>query len=110
MGLEGERREAGSARLEHQPVFHRRSLVEGEETGAEELKSTSDTVYLVGDGYDIVKKALDSLGIKVSNTPMELRNENAASVGRAGLRKLELGECVSDLEISPIYLRMPQAE
>ena len=40
MGLEGERREAGSARLEHQPVFHRRSLVEGEETGAEELKST----------------------------------------------------------------------
>jgi len=77
---------------------------------AEELKSASGSIYLVGDGYEVAKKALGSLGVKIINTPVELRNENAASVGRVALGKYERGEYVSDLEIAPIYLRMPQAE
>ena len=77
---------------------------------AEELKSVNENVYLVGDGYEVARKALLSLGIKLSATPTELRNENAASVARVAVRKKESGQTVSDLEISPVYLRMPQAE
>lgn len=67
-------------------------------------------IYLVGDGYSVAAKALSALGLKLSSTPIELRNENAASVGRIGFRKHARGESVSEREISPVYLRLPQAE
>lgn len=68
-------------------------------------------IYLVGDGYDIVYKALSDLGLKnLSATPELLRLQNAASIGRVAKRKLESGEFTTDEKLSPIYLRMPQAE
>jgi tRNA threonylcarbamoyladenosine biosynthesis protein TsaB len=78
---------------------------------AEELKEyESESIYLVGDGYSVAKAKLKELGISLCETPVELRNENAASVGRVGVRKYEAGEAVKDTEISPVYLRLPQAE
>ena len=78
---------------------------------AEELKALENTdVYLVGDGYEVARKALTELGVTLSVTPEMLRGESAASVLAVAARKLERGETVSDTELSPVYLRMPQAE
>ncbi len=67
-------------------------------------------VYLVGDGYEVAKRGLSDLGISTETTPELLVLENAASVGKVALKKYERGECTTDLEIAPTYLRMPQAE
>ena len=68
-------------------------------------------IYLVGDGYDVTHKALSSLGLsELSDTPKLLRLQNAASVGRLAARKLREGKYTDDEKLSPVYLRMPQAE
>ena len=68
-------------------------------------------IYLVGDGYDVTHKALSSLGLSgLSDTPKLLRLQNAASVGRLAARKLREGKYTDDEKLSPVYLRMPQAE
>ena len=68
-------------------------------------------IYLVGDGYAITRKALDELGLKgLSVTPELLRMQNAASVAKVAKRKIDSGEYTTDEKLSPIYLRMPQAE
>ena len=78
---------------------------------AEELKEyEGESIYLVGDGYNVAKKALEAAGIVICDTPELLILENAASVARVAKRKYDAGEYVSDAELSPIYLRMPQAE
>ena len=78
---------------------------------AEELKAYGDEkIYLCGDGYTVAKKALTAAGIKICETPDLLILENAASVARVASRKYATGEIVSDSEIAPVYLRMPQAE
>ena len=76
----------------------------------ERLRDFSEDIYIVGDGYDIVKAKLGELGLKTNNTPLELRLESAASVARIAYKKYKSGEYTSDGEISPIYLRLPQAE
>jgi len=78
---------------------------------AEELKKyEGKNIYLSGDGYEVALRGLRAAGIKVCDTPPLLINENAASVAKVALRKYEEGFSVSDSEISPIYLRLPQAE
>ncbi len=67
-------------------------------------------IYLVGDGYEVAKRGLLELGINTESTPELLVLENAASVGKIAFKKYERGECTTDLEIAPTYLRMPQAE
>ena len=67
-------------------------------------------IYLSGDGYDTVKKVFSSLGFETKNTPKELRLENAASVARIAYEKYLSGEYTTDTELSPTYLRLPQAE
>lgn len=67
-------------------------------------------IYLSGDGYAVAKRALEKEGIILCKTPELLILENAASVARVAKRKYELGEVVSDRELAPLYLRMPQAE
>lgn len=67
-------------------------------------------IYLSGDGYSVVKPKLLELGINVESTPDILINENAASVARLAYRKYLSGEYTTDTEISPSYLRLPQAE
>ncbi len=78
---------------------------------AEELRKYPDKrIYISGDGYNVAKKALTEAGIKTEDTPELLINESAASVARIAYRKLLCGETVKDSEISPSYLRLPQAE
>ncbi len=78
---------------------------------AEELKNYhGKKIYLSGDGYSVAKKALAEAGLTVEHTPELLINESAASVAKIAYRKLLAGDTVTDSEISPMYLRLPQAE
>ena len=78
---------------------------------ADELAGYSDTkVYVCGDAYEAVESALRNQGINVAKTPPLLIPENAYSVARVAYMKYLSGEYTSDIDISPTYLRMPQAE
>ena len=78
---------------------------------ANELKGYEGTpIYLVGDGYGCTKRVLDEMGVKTESTPELLLNENAFSLCKLAYRKYTAGEYVTDLEVAPTYLRMPQAE
>ena len=78
---------------------------------AEMLSEYADTpIYLVGDGYYAARRGLLSAGVRVETTPELLLRENAYSVATVGARKYEAGEVLSDKELAPTYLRMPQAE
>ena len=77
---------------------------------AQELRGINENIYLVGDGYEVAKKSLSEMGVVLCETPEILRGENASSVGKVGIRKYQEGEYQNDLEIAPIYLRLPQAE
>lgn len=80
-------------------------------TLAEELREyEGEDIYLVGDGYAVAKRALEAAGVRLCETPELLTLESAASVAKVAKRKYESGEWVSDSELSPVYLRMPQAE
>ena len=77
----------------------------------EEIKNHPNRkIYLSGDGYYVAKKFFDNAGIKTENTPTLLINESAASVALVAYKKLLAGETLTDGEISPGYLRLPQAE
>ncbi len=67
-------------------------------------------IYLSGDGYSVARRALLAKGLRIEATPALLINENAASVGRVAYRKFLSGNYVSDSELAPSYLRLPQAE
>ncbi len=78
---------------------------------AEELsKFEGENIYLSGDGYAVAASALTSLGIRLEKTPQLLINESGASVARVAKRMYENGEYTTDIELSPLYLRLPQAE
>ncbi len=78
---------------------------------AGELKAyEKDGIYLVGDGYDIAKRSLSEKGVSLLNTPRGLRAQSAASCCAVAKRMLDAGQTVTDREISPSYLRLPQAE
>ena len=78
---------------------------------AEMLKEyEGEDIYLVGDGYEVASRGLRAAGIEIQETPPLLINENAYSIAQVALEKYKRGEFVKDTDISPIYLRMPQAE
>ena len=77
---------------------------------AEELKTYDEPIYLSGDGYDVAKRGLEALGVKIKDTPKLLITENAYSVALIAKRMYDEGKYGTDLEIAPTYLRMPQAE
>ena len=77
---------------------------------AEELRSYEGDIYVTGDGYDVAHKLLTSLGIKLATTPYLLRSQNAVSIARVAERMHAQGLSVSERELAPTYLRLPQAE
>ena len=78
---------------------------------AEELRAyEGQNIYICGDGYAVAQKALSAAGISLAKTPELLINESAVSVARVAKRMYEGGQYCSDSELSPVYLRMPQAE
>ncbi len=76
----------------------------------EELEKSSGKIYITGDGYKNVHAILKDQKLDLGCTPELLITENAYSVAKTAYRKYISGEYVSDLEIAPTYLRMPQAE
>lgn len=82
------------------------------DTLAEELLALSAEApfYLVGDGYEIAREALTAAGVPLAETPLALRGQNAAAVGRCAYRMACEGKTVSDEALRPLYLRLPQAE
>ena len=77
---------------------------------AEELAEFNEPIYLCADGYEIARKALSQKGVPLMQTPAALISQSAASVARLALELYEAGAAVSDKELSPTYLRLPQAE
>ena len=80
---------------------------------AELLKPYSDSgenIYLVGDGYDVAARVLREKGIALCSTPELLRYQNAASIAKTAYAQYVRGEAISDRDIKPTYLRLPQAE
>ncbi len=69
-----------------------------------------EPIYLVGDGYGIAKEALAKSGVHPADTPLALRGQSAAAVGRCAYRMACEGRTVSDEGLRPVYLRLPQAE
>lgn len=93
-----------------------RRLTEDRAIGAEELAAELAARYggepcrLIGDGYEKAEEALLRGGITPAPMPTLLRTQRAAAVGRCGIRLWQAGEVVSDENLRPIYLRLPQAE
>lgn len=77
---------------------------------SDELRAEHAPIYLVGDGYAVAYSALTAAGIKLQKTPEPLITASAVSVGRVAQRKAMRGETVTDRELVPTYLRLPQAE
>ena len=77
---------------------------------AEELRSYEGDIYITGDGYDVAHKLLTSLGVKLAVTPYLLRLQNAVSIARVAEKMYAQGLSVSERELAPSYLRLPQAE
>lgn len=67
-------------------------------------------IYVVGDGYSVATAELTRLGIKLCETPILLRDENAYSVARVAVRLHSEGKTTNDITHLPTYLRVPQAE
>ena len=77
---------------------------------AKELIAYGEEIHLTGDGYDVATKLLSERGVTLSETPLLLRCENAYSIAKIALEKYKNGEILTDSEIMPTYLRLPQAE
>jgi tRNA threonylcarbamoyladenosine biosynthesis protein TsaB len=78
---------------------------------AERLREfEGEAIYVTGDGYNVTTKHLSDAGLDVEETPILLRNESASSVARVAYRQYKNGETTTDKELSPTYLRLPQAE
>ena len=75
----------------------------------QELKKY-DNVILNGDGAVKFYNWLENrvAGVRLANQTDLL--QNAAAVGLCGYEKYKKGESISSLELSPVYLRKPQAE
>ena len=71
------------------------------------LSEYEEPVRLVGDGYEITEALLTR---PILPTPCELRQQSAYAVAQVARKMHESGESGSDLELSPTYLRLSQAE
>ena len=63
---------------------------------------------MCGDGYSITEKGF--IATKIEYVPQRYRYQNAYSVAQIALKKYNIGDTVSDIELAPIYLRPSQAE
>lgn len=76
---------------------------------AEQLAAYDEPIYFTGDGAELMIKATAE-NKNVRPTPELLLYQNGYSVGVCAYRKLMAGEQGTDRELSPVYLRKPQAE
>ena len=82
--------------------------ISAEDLEAELEKYSDRPIYLCGDGYEIARKMLKNENI--CDTPEALVRQSAYSVAMVALGEYEKGNFTDDLGLSPMYLRVPQAE
>lgn len=77
----------------------------------EELQSkyAGEVIRLCGDGYELALKALKAYSLRIEETPVLLRTQNAAAVAAVACRTPR-ENWLSEGELRPLYLRLPQAE
>lgn len=80
-----------------------------EELGSE-LKMEKNPVILVGDGADLCYNEYQGLLTGLVLSGAANRYQRASSVGLAALEKIRKGETISAAELTPEYLRLPQAQ
>lgn len=73
-----------------------------------ELLEKKLPVTLCGDGAQMTKDGFSTL--KAGLAPELLLDQNAVSVAKCAYRMAMEGKTVSDAQLLPVYLRMPQAE
>ena len=78
----------------------------------EELRAYGDApILLAGDGYDLAYRALTDAGLpNLAETPRALRTPSGGAIARCAYRAAQAGQTVSDADLRPVYLRLPQAE
>lgn len=81
-----------------------------ESLAAELSAYNGEKIYLCGDAYTLLYDALPEYGIKPELTPELLRRQSAYSVAVCAYNAYLCGKTVSDSELEPVYLRLPQAE
>ncbi|MDD5952991.1 MAG: tRNA (adenosine(37)-N6)-threonylcarbamoyltransferase complex dimerization subunit type 1 TsaB [Oscillospiraceae bacterium] len=78
---------------------------------AEECKGFSEPIYLVGDGAALCSRAEGFSALpQVRLVSEALRYQRASGVASCAMAMAQQGKTVSAGELSPIYLRLPQAE
>ena len=79
------------------------------ETLVEELPLLKTTVWLCGDGAEICFEKLNNIpNIRIA--PPFLRYQTGYGVAKAAEQAIASGEAVKPNDLTPIYLRIPQAE
>ena len=73
---------------------------------AEEIRQTGKRAYVLGDGWEVMAKALADAGIPFAVAAEPLRYQNAWGVCCAAAEK----ESADAAELLPVYLRLSQAE
>lgn len=111
--MDARRRQFYTASFKSSPEGIER-LTEDAALGIDEIETLISSydapVYIVGDGYSLLKELLLERGIETQTTPSLLITENAASVGKVALRHYLKGNFTNDTDLKPSYLRLPQAE
>jgi tRNA threonylcarbamoyladenosine biosynthesis protein TsaB len=76
----------------------------------EELKGTSATQLVVGDGAKLCYDALIAAGIPARLAPPNLRQQSAWGVAREALALAQTNQLTTPGELVPVYHRLSQAE
>ncbi len=80
------------------------------ETLKNELENAKKSVFLVGDGAQLCYNTLQPLSVPLTLAPDTLRYQHAAGVAAAAQALSQQGcACPAD-QLTPVYLRLPQAE
>lgn len=74
------------------------------------LKTIEKPIVFVGDGAQICYNSLKDKLPNCSPAPLPLRYQTAACTASVAMRKLQDGEALTNSELMPRYLRLPQAE
>ena len=78
---------------------------------AKELQSyAGQTIYFVGDGCEITEAYMEKQGVTFEKAPQTLLWQNAASTAILAEESYQRGEYTTAEELTPFYLRLPQAE
>ena len=82
----------------------------GLEELALELEGTKSTQIIVGDGAALCYNYLQEFGVPALIAPAHLRHQSAWGVARAALEQARQGRLTDAAGLTPVYLRLSQAE